>query len=180
MTIYTELLAELNLDQLKEIKGYSRYLVDLKRGRIFNKLRNKWIVSNPNHLGYCYASLQSDNGEYTVKGVHQWVMIAALDGFDFPKLGLEVDHRNCEDRSNNSFTNLQLLSRTQNLAKRKNMKPIKRLNQDEVNELRNDFKKAELKHGEKMKWYEEYAEKYDVCLSTIQTTILEYYNKDIA
>ena len=176
MTIYKALLAELDLDELKDIPNYPRYKADLRNGRVWDTLKNEWKKFSPNKLGYCYVHLTDNKGNSGSIGVHVVIMMAALEGFDYRKLNLELDHKN-GDKSDNRFENLELVTRTENLRRRKNVKTKKFMTKEELDELRNDFKNECLKFGQVMDWYAEKADYYDVSVNTIQTNILGYYNK---
>ncbi|OCS82264.1 HNH endonuclease [Caryophanon tenue] len=174
--IVQELLKEIDLDKLYEIPNYSNYAADLRNGRIFNKVTQKWVTASPSKIGYCYAHVKSDSGIASSIGVHVLIMSAALDGFDWKKFNLEVDHVDF-DRSNNSILNLMLAPRAVNRARRKMAKNTKRLDTNVIDDLRQEYK--ELIHGTKHDWCVQKATEYGVSYRCIQNNVLGYNNKGV-
>ncbi|SOC12889.1 HNH endonuclease [Ureibacillus xyleni] len=173
-SIYKKLISGLDLDTLKEIKGYSKYLADLRNGRIWDKEKQDWKVANPNKFGYVHVTVKNDDGEFKSESVHHLIMLAALEGFDYKgKLGLEIDHLN-NDQSDNRFTNLELVSRAENLRRRKMGKDRNYLSKEEIEQLLTEYVQADLKFGEVCDWYLEMSKKFNAHFSTIQKIILKY------
>jgi len=174
--IYKELISGLDLDTLKEIKGYSGYLADLRNGRIWDKKKQDWKVANANKFGYVHVTVRNDEGELKSVSVHHLIMTAAIEGLDYKGIfGLEIDHLN-GDKSNNAFTNLELVTRAENLRRREMNKVMKRLTKEEIEQLLAEYVEADLKFGEICDWYHEMAEKFGTHFSTIQKNILKYRN----
>lgn len=176
MTIVEELLKDIDLDKLYDIPNYSRYAADLKNGRIYNKDKKNWCTGNSNFNGYSYVRVTSDEGNTKSIGVHVLILKAALEGFDWSILGLEVDHRDFS-RSNNSIYNLTLLPVAANRARRYMPKNTKRLDKGVIALLREEYKT--LKHGEKMEWFRVKGLEYGVSHRCIQDNCLGYCNKGI-
>lgn len=172
--IVQELLAGINLEELRDIPDYSNYAADLRNGRIFNKVTQKWVTASPSKIGYCYAHVKNDDGIAKSIGVHVLIMSAAVEGLDWKKFNLEVDHVDF-DRSNNSILNLMLATRAYNRARRKMAKNKKRLDKSVIDDLRQEYK--ELMHGTKHDWCVQKAAEYGVSYRCIQNNVLGYNNK---
>jgi len=174
-SIFNELLEGLDLTELRELKGYSRYLVDLT-GRVFDCEKEEWKKNTVNAKGYVYLGLVSDEGKSEAMSLHQIVMAAALEvevGW-WKKFNLVIDHRNSIKNDNHIF-NLQLLTQSENIKKRENVKQAKRFTEEEIEELQNDFEYLdEVVHGEIMNTYGLLADKYECNPITIQLRYLDY------
>lgn len=46
--------------ELYPIPNYSRYFVDLEEGKVYDTLKERYLVANPNVNGYCYSGMYSD------------------------------------------------------------------------------------------------------------------------
>lgn len=174
--IFKELMEGLDLTELKELQGFGgRYLIDIKNAKIFDTLTCNYKKNTINAKGYIYHRLNKDDGTSEVLSLHRIVMRAALEvDHDFwRRFNLVVDHRNgaafdCR------FENLQLLTQSENLKKRKSIKKAKRFTQDELDALNKEFEQLEAKHGELNAIYEQLAKKYSCAAITIQNRYLAF------
>ncbi len=173
-SISRQLIYGLDLDELKEIKGYSQYLADLRNGRIYDKEKQDWKIANPNKFGYVHVSVKNDEGEIKSESVHHLIITAAIEGFDYKgKFGLEIDHLD-GNPSNNAYCNLELVTRAENLRRREMRKNKNYLSKEEIEQIINEYVEADLKFGEICDWYLETAEKFNSHFSTIQKIILRH------
>jgi hypothetical protein len=163
---------------IKEIPNFSRYLCDIKEGKIYRKptetTKGKWLKPKPNHIGYVMTTLKNDQGEFIRVLVHEVVMSAAIE---HPKSfwttkNLEIDHKD-RNKSNNDFDNLWLRTKKQNHENIENRKASRMLNKDEVNYI---FEQFEKWNGRKVKFYYHMAKEIGCVWQTIQYTILGYSN----
>lgn len=172
---------EIDVEVLHDIPRYSRYAADLKKGKIWDKKNNRWVVANPNFNEYCLANVVGDDGERRSVGVHVLIMRAAFaigsgHYFNWEMMGLEVDHLNF-DRKNNKVENLILEKVAINRARRSIPRCTKRLYKEAIGLLREEYK--QLKHGEKMEWFRAKGLEYGVSHRCIQDNCLGYCNKEI-
>ena len=170
------LLEELDLDELKELKGFDgRYLVDLRNGRVFDVVADSYKKNTVNSNGYIYHRLVRKDGLDEVVGLHRIVLRAALEvDYDiWRKWNLVCDHRN-DLRYDSRFENLQLLTQSENLKKRKALKSKKRFTSEELEQLNQDFELLEAEHGEFYNAYKKLSKKYKCAPLTIQLRYLEY------
>lgn len=93
------------------IPNFSDYVIYPKQGIIWSCKSNKWVGAKNKKSGYWYCALTSDDGKVWKTKVHRVIWIA-VNG-EIPN-GLEVNHIN-EDKSNNSISNLNLLTRKENI-----------------------------------------------------------------
>ncbi|POZ56423.1 hypothetical protein LYSIN_01206 [Lysinibacillus sphaericus] len=175
-TIFEELVAGLDLDELKELKGFNgRYLIDIKNGRVLDTKLDEYKKNTVNDKGYIYHRLANVDGEDEVISLHRIIMRAVLevDHDIWRKLNLVVDHRN--DLSYDCrFENLQLLTQSENLKKRRALKNRKRFTEEEIAKLNEDFKRLEEKHGELYSIYKRLSKKYKCSVITIQNRYLSF------
>lgn len=183
--IFNELLNDLDLDEMKELKGFNRYSVDIRNGRIFDKVTNDWKVNTKNKRYYTYHTLVNDDGESVTVSLHSCVMAAALEteiGW-WKKFNLVVDHRLVELKGTagyDAFTNLQLITQSENLKKREKFSRRGKFTQDELEQLYKEFAELDVKHGELMDAYENIAERYSSAVITIQNHYCNYKRKQSA
>ena len=91
------------------LPNYSNYIIYPKQGLIWSKKTNKWIGAK-NNKGYWQCHLISDDNKQWNTKIHR-IIWQSING-EIPK-GYEVNHID-EDKSNNSITNLNLLSPKEN------------------------------------------------------------------
>lgn len=167
-------VSEKEVKELKELPNFSRYLVDIKNGRVFDKLNEDWKRNTINANGYVYHTLRNEDDESITMSLHQIVMDASLEGFDYRKLNLVIHHVN-NDKSDCRFENLHLTTQSNNVKQRILTKKPKCLNPDEIESLHNDFKLLdELEHGFMMSAYSNLAERYQVSKINVQLKYLDY------
>lgn len=165
-------------ETIKEIPGFSRYLCDITKGKIYRKptdiLKGKWLNQSPNEIGYVGTTLVNDEGKKQFVYLHELVMSAAID---FPKSwwqskNLEVDHRN-RIKWQNDFDNLKLVTKKQNHENIGDRKVHRMLTKEEVNYIREDFEKWD---GKKIPFYMEKARELGCVWQSVQYCILGYYH----
>lgn len=170
----TEFVLKKEMKELKELPDFSRYLVDVENGRVFDKLVEEWKRNTINANGYIYHTLKRDDDESITMSLHQIVMDSVLEGFDYRKLNLVIHHVN-NDKSDCGFENLHLTTQSNNVKQRILTKKPKRLNADEIENLHNDFKLLdELEHGFMMSAYINLANKYQISKINVQLKYLDY------
>lgn len=173
--ILEQLLEGIDFEELKGLKGFSRYLVDLS-GKVYDTEKEVWKKNTVNAKGYVYLGLVNDEGKTEVMSLHQIVMAAALEvevGW-WHKFNLVIDHRN-STRNDNHFRNLALISQSENVKKRENIKPYKRFTKEELKELQADFEDLDkMVFGEYHSAYNHLAQKFSCAPITIQTRYLDY------
>lgn len=92
-----------------KLKNFSDYEIDVEEGKVWSYKRNRFVgTQHPN--GYWYVSLMSDDGKPHIFLLHRVIWMSANG--EIPE-GLEVNHLD-EDKSNNSISNLNLLTRKEN------------------------------------------------------------------
>jgi len=176
MNIIEQLLDGVDLKELRELKGFSRYLVDIEQGRVLDKETGEFKRNTANAQGYVYHTLRSDDNKSITLSMHQIVMAAALEVSVnwWKRFNLVIDHRN-NKKSDNSILNLALITQSENIKKRENIKPYKRFSEEELIELQHNFKYLdEVVHGEIMDTYAKLADRYDCSPQTIQVKYLDW------
>lgn len=174
--IFDELVAGLDLDEMKELKGFDgRYLIDIKNGRVYDTKTDEYKKNTVNDKGYIYHRLVKANGKDEVISLHRIVMRAALevDHDIWRKIKRVVDHRN-DLPYDCRFENLQLISQSENLKKRRALKNRKRFTEEEITKLNADFEQLEEKHGELYSIYKRLSKKYKCSVITIQNRYLAF------
>lgn len=91
----------------RDFKKYEIY----EDGRIWSYARNKWLKPQPNHRGYKLVTLSDNDGKIKTYSVHR-VVYESVTGQPIPE-GMDVNHIN-EDKSDNRFENLNLMTRQDN------------------------------------------------------------------
>lgn len=164
-------------ESVKEIPGFSRYLIDIYEARVYRKptdnKEGKWLKKiKPNDIGYCYTTLINDEGEYERISLHWLVVMAATESTKdfFTSKNLEVDHR-FRDKSDNNFNRLKLVTKSQNHENIQDRKKPSRLSAEDVEFIREAFTYWE---GRKIEFYKAMSAEFNVVWQTIQYTILGY------
>lgn len=93
------------------IKGFSKYEIYPEEQKIWSYKRNKFLMPKKCRDGYIEYCLYDDNSKKHSIKAHRLFWIA-VNG-DIPD-GLEINHIN-EDKTDNSLTNLNLLSKKDNM-----------------------------------------------------------------
>ena len=88
------------------MEGYSGYKVDVESGTVFSYKSNKYIGSVDKNKGYIHITLVDDDGKHQKWLLHRFIYTYANG--EIPK-GMTVNHID-EDKSNNSLSNLNLLT----------------------------------------------------------------------
>ena len=92
------------------IKGYEgRYSVT-DDGEVYSHIRDKVLVSHPNHKGYLHIQLRNSVGKRKGHYIHRLVM----EAFTVNTYNLETINHLDEDKLNNNLSNLEWLSRRDN------------------------------------------------------------------
>jgi len=92
-----------------EIEGYSNYLV-YEDGRVFSKMKRKYLKGGDNGSGYKYVNLSNDGIQKNMT-IHRLV---ALHYIPNPHNYCEVDHID-RDKSNNDISNLRWVDHYTNI-----------------------------------------------------------------
>ena len=92
-------------------RDYKKYEV-YPDGRIWSYVRNKWLKSSPDSKGYLQIYLSDNDNNIKNYKVHR-IVYEAVTGQPIPD-GLDVNHIN-EDKSDNRFENLNLMTRQENI-----------------------------------------------------------------
>tara|TARA_Y100000592_G_C5343342_1_gene255320 strand:+ start:79 stop:537 length:459 start_codon:yes stop_codon:yes gene_type:complete len=91
-----------------EIQGYNNYLIS-KDGRVYSKIKNRFLKPVKNKDGYVFVGLRNDEGRKHVK-IHRLVAIHYIPN---PENKPEVNHKD-GNKSNNDITNLEWMTRNEN------------------------------------------------------------------
>lgn len=165
-------------ETIKEIPGFSRYLADIEKGRVYrkqtDKLKGKWLRQSANDIGYVMTTLLSDENRKERIYIHEIVMSAAIEqpkSFWATK-NLQIDHRD-RNKGNNNFFNLHLVTKIQNHKNIENRKNQVRLSNKDVTFIKEAFSKWE---GRKIQFYKLMAKEFGCVWQTIQYTLLGYHN----
>lgn len=94
-----------------KLKNYNNYEIYPETGQIWSYLKNKFVKGSQSKGGYIRIRLIDDNGIKCDWAVHRLVW-TVVNG-DIPE-GMEVNHID-ENKQNNSISNLNLLTKTENL-----------------------------------------------------------------
>lgn len=94
---------------LKDIKGFENYYSVSDDGKIFSKVRRKYLKLNYKKNGYVYVTLQVKNKKFT-KRVHRLVAEAFIKNPDNKPFVNHIDG----DKSNNSIKNLEWVTGKEN------------------------------------------------------------------
>lgn len=168
-------------ETVKEIPNFSRYLCDIEKGRIYRKATNTrkgtWLKEiKPNAVGYCYTTLINNDNQYERISL-QWLVLCAATEHKkefFTSKSLEIDHRD-RNKSNNHINNLHLVHKNQNHENIDNRKKRVRLTYDDIQFMREAFKKWE---GKKIEFYKLMSEEFGCVWQTVQYNLLGYNNKE--
>ena len=110
----TRIGEELDRFHSLEWLGFEQYEVNPMTSEVRDKTTNSILPTFNNSSGYLTVSLSKNNKSYYY-AVHSLVW-KTVNGPEIPE-GYEIDHIN-SDVSDNSISNLQLLSKAENLGKR--------------------------------------------------------------
>lgn len=92
-------------------------------------------------------------------------------------MNLEIDHLD-KNRSNNTFSNLKLVTKSANHEKVQRAKNLRRLTKEEVTMIRAAFEEEKPKY--KIEWYQAKEKELGLgCWQTIQYNVLNYSNKNL-
>jgi hypothetical protein len=169
-------MEEVKGEFIKEIPNFSRYLADVENGKIYRKptekKSGKWLKNTPNAVGYCYVRLTNDDGRSVTVSVHSVIMSAAIESLPsfWLKMNLEIDHRN-RKKHDNRFANLHLKTKKQNHENIERISISKRLSNEDVEYIHEEFSKWE---GRKIEFYKLMAEQIGCVWQTIQYHLLGY------
>jgi hypothetical protein len=95
-----------------KLKNFSSYEIDVENGTVWSYKSNRFIGSpQENNNGYWYIGLMDDNGKPHTFPLHRVIWMSANG--EIPE-GLEVNHID-EDKSNNSLSNLNLMTPKENI-----------------------------------------------------------------
>lgn len=94
---------------MKLISGYDNYFIT-EEGQVYNAKFNRYLKLTKTKNGYYFVNL-SKNGAYTSHYVHRLVAEAFIPN---PDNKPEVNHID-EDKSNNSVSNLEWVTRKENI-----------------------------------------------------------------
>ncbi|TYS46749.1 HNH endonuclease [Bacillus infantis] len=168
-------------ETVKEIPGFSRYLCDTAKGKVYRKptekRKGKWLRQKPNDIGYVKTTLKSDDDKFEMVFIHELVMSATIE---FPMnwwktKNLEIHHRN-RVKHDNAFKNLQLVTKEKNHELISNRKPSRRLTKEEVIYIFNSFADWVGRKGD---FYKKMASELGCVWQTIQYTVLGYSNSKV-
>lgn len=107
------------MHELTSIPGFSQYMADLQRGKIYSLVSDKFLSKGkPNYYGYCYSTLRDDDGVATPISLHTLILSAALQqtSKEWQLEGLECDHKN-GIKHDNRISNLRLVTRKEQYTK---------------------------------------------------------------
>lgn len=149
----------------KEVFGFSRYSVNVEEAKVYDHKNKKYKKINPNSNGYVYISLVADSGKTVCMPLHRFIYMAHI-GYDLPD-NMVVDHVD-GDTTNNSISNLELLSQSENLKRRKKYKRTVYKVKELAETLNNRFKEMNLYHGSKMDKFKILADEYNLSVRSIQ------------
>ncbi|MNW36757.1 hypothetical protein D3C74_137760 [compost metagenome] len=168
---------------LLQVPEYSSYYVDLERGLIYSirtgdKLKQLKTYKRKGKHNYITVTLIDDNGNSRCMGLHEALMAAREQFWDWKYTeGLEVNHIN-EDKSDNTYDNLELVTREQQYTEsvRKKISESKRgskhhlalLNEDDVRDIRDRFDEWD---GRKCEFTGMLADEYGVSMGCINSVV---------
>lgn len=124
-----------NIDNTRKYKfrDYKNYEI-YPDGRIWSKSRNKWMKPRANKSGYLQVNLVDNNGKMKRYTVHK-IVYEAVSGKPIPK-GYEINHIS-ENKTENFFENLQLVTHKQNMNFGTCSKRIAKANSKKVGAYKN-------------------------------------------
>lgn len=165
-------------EEMLPLMGFSNYLVNPNIGKIYNKKKGKWLLSNnPKGVGdkgYLQTALRHDSGERVQVYEHE-VVFAAVWGEDllhkpWRRYGekLEIDHKDGNVK-NNKIENLRLGTSADNKSNRSYDVEKNQLTFKNAEIVREEFKSWT---GKKTDFYELMAERFNTKKRTIQNAIL--------
>lgn len=165
---------------LRELKGLSRYKVDIERGEIFDFKRQIWLNPKANKRGYKYVNIQKDDGSRLIASVQSIVMAAYLkkEVNEWVSDGYVVDHINgnnsIKNKSDNRISNLRLISPSANNEGRIGKRKV--FSEYELGELYEDFDIIldGCQHGIKQEMYDLVAFMHNCSAHTVQVKYLQY------
>lgn len=102
--------------QVIDIDEISKYYVITEDGRVYSKIRNRWLKPRVNLNGYVFYSICCQGSRYGVLGAFAHTLVALKYLGNPPSEKHEVDHID-NDRGNNHYTNLQWVTHSQNMLK---------------------------------------------------------------
>lgn len=110
----------IDLTSLKEIPGYSQYLIS-RNGEIYSKYCNRFLIKSLSKFGYYRVSLyDGKNKKPKFFAVHRLVALAYLENpYNFP----QVNHKN-EIKTDNRVENLEWCSCSYNINYGKRNKKV--------------------------------------------------------
>lgn len=91
-------------------KNLSNYLIT-KDGKVFSKLRNRWLTATNNNVGYKQVFLKQDQGKSKWFKVHRLVALTYIPN---PDNKPEVNHID-GNKENNHYTNLEWITHSDNI-----------------------------------------------------------------
>lgn len=92
-------------------RDFNKYEV-FEDGRIWSYMHNKWLKPNLRHDGYLRVKLSDNDGKIKNYYLHR-IIYEAVTGQPIPE-DLQVNHIN-EDKTDNRFENLNLMTPKQNM-----------------------------------------------------------------
>lgn len=157
--------------EMKEVLGFSRYSVNVEEGTIYDKEREIYLKNTPNQTGYVYVNMVNDIGKPERLAAHRIVYMAHT-GESIPR-GFHVHHDN-RDRTNNSISNLRLITHSENMKLRGGYKKFKFMTNGEIENIYNDFANLKMQIGNRYSKFNILAEKYGVSIRTVQNRFKEF------
>lgn len=157
--------------EMKEVLGFSRYSVNVEEGTIYDKDRKSYLKNTPNQTGYVYVNMVNDIGKSERIAAHR-VVYMAHTGESIPK-GFHVHHED-RVRTNNSISNLRLITHSENMKLRGEYKKFKFMTNDEIKNMYKDFSNLKMQIGNRYSKFNILAEKYGVSIRTVQNRFKEF------
>lgn len=172
---------------LVQVPNYSCYYVDLEQGLIYSTRTGDKLKQLKTHMRkgkHCYVTvtLTDDNGQSRCMGLHEALMAAKEQSWNWKYIdGLEVNHIN-EDKSDNTYDNLELATREQQYTEsvRRKISEAKRgskhhfalLDEDDVRDIRDRLNEWD---GRKCEFAEMISDEYGVGVGCVNGII---YNQN--
>ncbi|MBT2656634.1 HNH endonuclease [Bacillus sp. ISL-18] len=173
---------KLTFEELKSemtpVPGFSNYLCHTPSGRVWSKIRNKWLIESD----FCKGT--GDNGQYLMTRLkcdetgelipmykHEIVLSSAYGTKKefWLSQGLQIDHIDQNPR-NNKIENLRLITDKGNKGNSRDRYWNKvRLSNEAANQIREEFTTWS---GSKVEWYKMKGKELGVTARSIQNIIL--------